>query len=479
MTLPGSVVEVVDAAPPASTLIDTGTAFVVGLAERGALTGQITADDAVHSLGQWVAAYGGRQTFNGLEYDSVEAFFTEGGTRLFFSRFAGPSAVKASRAVPTSSSKFTATAVNEGAWGNDITVAVASGVITVTEDGVVKETSPALASIVDAQAWAAAESNLITITPLTTGALADSAALALQNGADDRTNATDTQRTAALARLGRDLGPGAVLMPGDTRSAAHTLLATHARDNNRFAYGDAPDSATAATVAAAGTAARTLGTALARHIQILEPWLTAPALTAGGATRTIPPSGVQAGLAARNDAAGNPNRAAAGRNGISRFALGVKYARTDTERETLADAGVSVIRSKGGAVQPYDDITPVDPTSDPEWLGAAANRMVMRIIADSYDIADAHMFGSVGGPVDLAAFGGDLTGMLLGWFNIHALYSADDTPAGAFRVETGPAVNTPETLAARQLRAALALKISPNARQVVIQITNTPLTATV
>jgi hypothetical protein len=479
MTLPGSVVEIVDAAPPATTLIDTGTAFVVGLSERGAITGQLTPDDAVHSLGEWVAAYGDRQSYNGLEYDTVEAFFADGGTRLFFARYAGPAAVKASRAVPTSSSKFTATAVSEGAWGNDITVAVASGVITVSEDGVVKETSPALADIAAAQAWAAASSSLITITPLTTGALADSAALALQGGADDRTNATDTERTAALARMGRDLGPGVVLMPGDSRGAAHTLLATHARDNNRFAYGDAPDSPTAATVAAAGTAVRTLGRELARHIQLLEPWLTAPALTAGGATRTIPPSGVQAGMAARNDAAGNPNRAVAGRNGASRFALGVKYARLDSERETLADAGVTVIRLKDGLVQTYDDVTPVDPDADPEWLGAAGNRLVMRIVADAYDIADAHMFGSVAGPVDLAAFGGDLTGMLLRWFQVGALYSADGTPAGAFRVETGAAVNTAETLAARQLKAALALKISPNARQVLIEITNTPVESAV
>ena len=125
----------------------------------------------------------------------------------------------------------------------------------------------------------------------------------------------------------------------------------------------------------------------------------------------------------------------------------------------------------------YDDITAVDPTSSPEWLGAAGNRMVMRIVADAERIARAHMFAQVSGSVSLGAFQGDLKAMLAGWYTLGALYG--DTPGQAFRADTGDPVNTDATLQARQLRAALTLKLSPNARQVTVSITNLPLTAAI
>lgn len=479
MTLPGSTVEIIDVAPPAASLTDTGTAFVAGLSDRGAVDGQLTVSDAVYSLAEFEAAYGERQDYNGPEYDSVEAFFSEGGARLFFSRYVGPTPVNSEADVPVASSQFTATAKFPGDYGDAITVAVASDVITVTDaTSGVTEVSPTLDDITAAAAWATASSSLIDITPIASGSatLTDTVAVQLADGDDDRSSATDSERQTALDRFGGNLGPGSVLMPGDTRDDAHEMLANHAADHNRFAYGDATDSVTAATVAADGTAMRTLGYELARHIQILEPWLIAPGLTAGS-TRTIPPSGVQAGMAARTDSSGNPNLATAGvPRGQSRFALDVKYERSDTDRQTLADAGVTVLRNIQDSVVTYDDITTVDPALQPEWLGASGNRLVMRIIADALAIANAHLFGQISGPVDLAAFNSDLTGMLLGWFNNRSLYSPDGTPGGAFRVETGSSVNTPTTLQARQLKAALSLKISPNARQVKITITNTPIT---
>jgi hypothetical protein len=474
--LPGATVEIVDGAPPATTLTDTGTAFIAGLSHRGVAAGQIPPGEALHSYAQLLARHGARQTYNGPEYDAAEAFFAEGGTRLFFSRIVGPAAVRASAGVPAATPQFTATAKGPGAYANTYTVAVAGGVVTVRDGATVLEASPVLADVAAAEAWATNISREIDITPLAAGALSDSAAVALTGGTDDRAAVTDTQRQAALGRFGKNLGPGQVAMPGDARIAAYTMLAEHALDRNRFAYGDAPDTATHTTITALAALVRALGRDRARHIQLLDPWLVAPG-SAPGTTRTVPPSGVQMGLAARIDAGGNPNRAVAGRAAVSRFAIALKRTRTDAEREALADAGVTVYISEAGAIQPYDDVTPVDPVTEPEWLGAAGNRLVMRIIADALAIANAHMFGSVSGPVDLVAFGGDLKGMLADWFAAGALFSEDGTAAGAFRVETGPAVNTTESLQARQLKAALALKISPNARQVLVTITNTPLTS--
>jgi hypothetical protein len=380
--------------------------------------------------------------------------------------------LKASGPVPAVATKFTATAKSVGAWANNLTVGVAAGVITVYENGVAVETSPVQADVTAAQAWSAF-SRYIDITPVGTGALTDTAPVALSGGADDRVNVTDTQRQAALDRFGRELGPGQVSMPGDARTQAYTMLATHARDRNRFAELDAPDTASVSAITPSASAVRVLGRELARHCRMSAPWLTCPGTTAG-TVRTIPPSAVMSGMSARVDAAGNPNAAVAGNpRGVSRFALAPKYAFSDTDRSTLADAGVVVILARDNAVQAYDDVTLVDPNTDPEWLGAGANRLVMAIIAESLQIASAHMFNQVSGPVDLVAFGGDLSGALARRWQNRALYGA--TPDEAFRVETGAAVNTPATIQARQLKAALALKISPNARQVTVQITNTPL----
>jgi hypothetical protein len=472
--VPGPTVTIIDAPPPPAPASDTGAFFVVGFGDRGAAAGPLAATDAITSLGDFTARYGARQTYNGPEYDAIDAFFAEGGSRLFFSRKVGPAAVKAQVNVPTASPKFTATAKGPGASYNTLTVGVASGVITVYDNAVAVEVSPAQASVTDAQLWASSSSRLIDIAPVGTGALTDSAPVALTGGADDRTNVTDTQVQAALDRFGKDLGPGQVALPGDGRQAAYTMLATHARDRNRFAYGDAPDSSSYTTVTGLAASTRALGRELARHIQLLDPWVYAPG-TAAGTTRTVPPSGVQAGMAARSDAAGNPNRAVAGRNAISRFATAPKYQRLETERQALADAGVTVLRLLDGVVQTYDDVTPVDGTVEPEWLGAAGNRFVMWVIARTLQIAGAHMFDPIAGAGSFAAFNGDLVGFLTPLVNstIGPLYG--DTPQEAFRVETGPAVNTPATIMARQLKAALSLKIAPNARFVTITVTNQQL----
>jgi hypothetical protein len=471
--VPDATVTIQDAPPTPATLNDTGTGFMIGLADRGPVTGQLKPEEAIHSLSEWIAKHGSLQSYNGNEYVSVEGFFADGGSRLFYSRYAGPSAVKASAAVPASSSKFTATAKGPGAGYNTIKVGVASSVVTVKDGTTIVEVSPAMATIADAQSWATNYSKYIDITPLTTGALADSADVPLASGADDRTNVTDTERQAAVNRFGRDLGPGQIGAPGDTRTAMHTILATHALTYERAAVGDCPDSATAATAAAPGPVARALGRDLARHIRLLGDWVSVPG-TSAGTTRMAPPSGIYMGLCARNDAERNPAHAVAGQRSYSRFALGTHYQRSQTDLQTFADNGIIPFVVDGGLVQPMDDITPVDSTIDEEWWAASGNRMVMRIVWDARAIAKAYMWTPVAGNVDFVGYAGALSGMLSRWHVAGALFG--DSPAEAFRVETGPAINTPTTIAAKKLRAQLSLHLSQNVRNSDVLLTNTPLT---
>lgn len=474
---PGAIVDIVDQVPPPTSLADTATRFIAGLAHKGSTTGLLTTDDVITSLADFEDRYGALQSYNGNDYAAVEGFFAEGGSRLYFSRKVGPDPVEASITVPSSSSQGTFTAKYVGAYANGGTITISGGVVTAIVDGET-EVSPALTTVQDLIDWAAT-SDLIDYTPSVSGAtaLTDSAARTLAGGTDDRTNIVDAQITAALARFGKDLGPGQVSLPGDTRDAARGLLATHRIATNRIGLWDGPDSATVSSIVTSAGTARAAGRESARGVLLLDGWLLAPPVTPGGAQRVVPPSASFGGLAARVDQGGNPNVAIAGRNAISRWALGVNHPRTDDDREDLAAAGVIPFIVKDGLVQPYDDVTPVDPDTDPEWLGAAANRFVMRVVADATAIADAHMFGAVSGTVDYNAFGDDLTTMLRRWRTPPTRALFGDTDADAFRVETGPAVNTPEVVAARQLKAVLGLKIAPNARQVIVQIANTPLTS--
>lgn len=487
LTRPKVDVLIQDSAPPGVALTSTGTAFIVGLALKG--TAQNAVDgvaapldptvDGIHNMDELIAKHGARQTYNGLEYDAAEAAFADGVNVLYWSRKVGPSAVRASGAVPASSSQFTAKAKGPGAYANTYTVTVASSVITVRDGSTVIDTSPVLADVAAAQTWATQTSTTIDIIPIGSGALTNSAAVTMTGGADDRASITDVEIQNALNRFGKNLGPGNVAAPGDTRTAMHQMLAQHALDRNRWAYGDAPDSATNTTVTAAGTAVRALGRDLARKIVILDGWGYMPPLTASGSQRTVPGSGVMLGGAATIDAQGNPNVAIAGANFASRAFTGVKRQRTETELDALAAAGVTPLVFDDGAVRPMDDITPVDPDVDPEWLGAAGGRMMMRIVADVLTIGKAHQFKQTAPKLEISGFHGNVAGMLQGWLAKGALFTDETgTEASAFRVETADPVNTLTTIALKQLNVALALKLTPNSRQVTAKITNTPVNGT-
>src|SRR4051794_20040282 len=65
------------------------TFFVVGQAERGSTTAPVR----VNSMSEFVRHFGVATTYSTL-YDTVRAFFEEGGSRAYVLRIVGPSATK-------------------------------------------------------------------------------------------------------------------------------------------------------------------------------------------------------------------------------------------------------------------------------------------------------------------------------------------------------------------------------------------------
>jgi len=413
----------------------------------------------------------------------LDTYFREGGGKAYVSRVVGPRAVNATVLLSDGSEDtLRVTALSPGAWGNDLRVVVAAGgvggtvVITIEEDGVEVEGSDDLADKTAILAWAD-NSSYVKFEDTGRGGDPAVATRSLAGGDDDRTNITDAEWLAALNRFTAGYGPGQVSAPGRTTGAGHLQLDNHANVFNRVSYDDAPDTGVVGTLVAAA-AARRAG-ADARYGGLFGPWAIVPGV-APGTTRTVPYSAVVAGQTARLAAQGvSPNVAPAGENGIAQYAIGLSQdAWTDADRETLNDAGFNVVRLHRGAFRTYGFRTAVDPTIDDTWLELTNSRLYMLIAALGDAIAEKYVFAQLDGRrFKISEFNGELTAMLIPFYVAGSLYG--ETFDEAAVVDTGPQVNTEETIAARELRAIIAIRMSHFGELVTIEISKVATTEAV
>lgn len=277
---------------------------------------------------------------------------------------------------------------------------------------------------------------------------------------------TQAEWEAALDKFTDGFGPGQVAIPGQSIASAHAALLSHANKTGRAVLldGAADATATALTTAASGLAA----SAGATRAGFIAPWVTVPA--AANTTRDVPGSVIAAGLAARGDAtAGHANNApifdqGRGAGRVNR-GVGVSKAFTNAELDSLHDAGVSVIRDVLG--------TPtlagwVSVSSDTRFHQLNAGRMSMQLGTGINAAALQFLGRQIDGQGRLfAELEGALRGYLLPLWNADALFGA--TADEAFDVEVA-AVNTPETIAAGELHAAVEVALTPHTERVVIDV---------
>lgn len=468
MTLPEVEVLSRETPPASSSEVQSGTWFVGGLAERGPSDSAV----AIRNMEQKNTYLGDREG-NTLLHDALDTYFREGGALAIVSRIFGPNPTTATVTIDDASAadSIKVDALSPGAWGADLDVVIAGAgpfTLTVEEDDVAVEVSPALADNAELVAWSA-NSSYIRVTDLG-GDIPDEGEYALVGGTDDRANVTDATREAALDRFTKDLGPGQVSFPGIVTATAQAQLLEHAENNNRVAVVDHTDTATEATLIGEALALRTSGRA--RYGAGFAPWAVVPGITPN-TTRTVPYSAVECGIIARNHSLGlGPNKAAAGLRGRARYAIGLSQVPwTDAERETLHDAGVNVARVMDGGVRTYGYRTYANPlTADKNWLQFNWARTDMEIRAKARQKGEAFQFEEIDGQgKTISDFNGVLAGMLLNDYHIPgSLYGR--TPAEAFKVDTGPQVNTEETIAEGKLKAVLSVKISPHAERTEIEV---------
>lgn len=385
---PSTIIEVISTPSARQAVTTVDTAFVVGFADKGTATEALE----ITSLAEFETELGDRITARPYLYDTADVFFREGGSRLYVGRRLGPTPVKASKTLQDSAPANTllVEALHYGADGNNIAIEVivdgANRDFVVYYNDVEKERFENIAS---RAAFAALTSNYVDVSLTGTSVLLP-AALAkttLTGGTDDAANSTTTELQEALDLFTADLGPGQVLSPGSTDEDSHELVAQHAFDFNRFAFLDAPDTATLATIETAATAIR--DGSYARVAAMFAPWHKVPG-PLQGQERTVPPSAVAAGLVARSDLAGNaPDIPAANTNGDSIAATSLSVTTwIDADRETLNDAGVNAFKSRRGTITLWGYRTLYNPDIDQKWVPLGGARLLMQIVAEAEAIAE-------------------------------------------------------------------------------------------
>lgn len=489
---PGTSVTVSTAPRPATPAQPTGTAFMIGLCQRGPVGKAI---GPMFNLGDFIAQCGTRQSYSIL-YDAADAFFQEGGGALYVGRVVGPAAVTATLTLMDKAVTPLATLVvnanGPGVWGNSISVQVVDDTsstyhLVIYYNSLVVETSPILTSPADAVAWAAVNSAYVSITNSGSATAPPNnipntlAATALASGADDNASAGDTQFTTAINNISSALGPGQILAPGRTTTNTVAALVAHAASslNNRVALIDTPDSPTASNLTAIPTAIQS-GSTDPSFAATFGPWLIYPGVPTGTSTpaanRTIPPSAIAAALASKNDAKGDANQAAAGINGQLVGAIGVSQTYNNSDLTTLHQAGVNVFKNLApiAGIQLYDYVSCA---IDPNWIPLNFVRFRMQLVYEGQVIAAQYLFGKNDAKGQLLSkFNGALRGSLAVHWREGSLYGV--SPSDAFSVQTGPPVNTPATQQAGQLNAIENVRMAPDAPYVNINIIKYLITQT-
>jgi hypothetical protein len=518
---PGVNINVAASASNPNGAAPTGTWFVLGTAQGpagvavpinsmsdfikyfGSIPGAGTSSTVNNVVGRYVTS-STPAIDSTLLYDSLDVFFREGGIQAYVSRVQ-PTSTGVAATSATTGGKILLTALGKGTWANSGSGTGAAGLImtinaytynTVTYYGAsIAYNGNTLASAsgfigdTDIINWvnsnAAYNSMCVASAQAGTSVLPVSGSLVnvtLTGGTDVAT--ADGDSTAALAVFNDSFGVGQVSFPGNTSSTIYQNLTNHAATFNRIAVLDGANTATAATLTGA---VATLQTSVndASYASMFAPWIIVPGTVNSNPiqpgialNRVVPPSSLAASNMAANDQSNDCNNPAAGiTGGNSVYAIGLSQTYNATDRATLNNGGVNVIRNVPGVntIAIYGFRTTA---IDPNWVYLNNTRFRMQVIRDFDLIGESFMFREIDGKGQVfSTFNGALAGQCQAYWTRKSIYGA--TPDAAFSVNTGPQVNNPVTIAAGQINAAVNLKMSPFGEFVTVNVTkylvNAPL----
>jgi phage tail sheath protein FI len=290
-----------------------------------------------------------------------------------------------------------------------------------------------------------------------------------------------TLATALALLADPQLGPGqlADASGGLTPSAViYGALNTAAKNAGRVALLDVQSGATNAQfLADAGFARAAVDN---EYGALFGPWqnVPAPAGVTGGTARTVPASAVVAGLIARADALGNPNRAAAGRDFPLQYVTSPTLTLTAAQVDALSAAGGNTLLTKYGVLQNYGFQTGIAQSDITPFWQFNASRARMYLQAQAQRVGENYLFKPIDAQGKLAnALKTDLDAVCMALYQADGLYG--ETPAEAFHNEVGAAVNTISDVAQGVLNAVCEARFSLHTRSVQIQLVSVPVTGAV
>jgi hypothetical protein len=511
-TAPGVIVNVTAAGPNPTLPSSTGTWFVAGLAAgpSGVAFPLSSINDFTTYFGQIVnGQVTGRYVISAnmsslTAYDALSEYFQDGGNVAYFSRIQ-PTSTGVAATSSAVANAWILTANGKGTWANSSSSNASGVIVTITGYAFGSQTAYT-ASIAYNGTLIASTNGLLTDTDfinwvqslqvgsgggfITAAAQVETSTLPasgstitiyLTGGTD--VAIADTDLPVALTAFTSLLGPGQVSYPGGTSATDWNNLTAHAIAFNRVAYLDAPNTSNASTIETQVTTFQSASTD-SSYAAVFAPWVVIPGVVNTNASslvspvfnRTVAPSAYAAACAALNDANSDANNAAAGMAFASSYITGVTQTYVQSDLANLNAGGVCVIRQVPTGQFVLWGIRSA--AFNPSWTYLSNVRMRMQIVFQAGNLAQSFVFQEIDPQGKLfGRLNGALAGLLLSYYQRGSLYGK--TANLAFSVNTGPSVNTLNTIAAGQIIADLSVKLSPSAELVTINITKYNLTTAI
>jgi Bacteriophage tail sheath protein len=463
--------------------VPSATYFVVGLADRGSATDVVR----VTSLAQFEATFGTRPSYGNL-YDDIQMFFSEGGGEAYIARVVGPAATEGALATPlvdragTPVNTMQMTAKGPGAWSSGVTVEIVNGTVTNTFTVIVRylgievDRYANLSSPQDAVTKMAGclwvkPTDLASATAAPNNNPAVSGPTALSAGTDDRGSVVASTLVAALTRFGPQFGDGAVAIPGGG-DATHAGLIAHAQANNRTAILATARSASANQLA-------TLAASLdSEYAGLFAPWVQTR--DAFGGLRAVPPDGYIAAVRARAHRDVGPWQAPAGDRSRSNIVVAPDQIFDLATSGALEDAKVNPILPVSGGVRLYGWRSL---SSDlPNWRLLTGIDVINRIVVAALAELDPLIFSTIDAKGHLLTrIEAGLIGIVRPMADAGGLYPWIDTDGTGNPVALDPGYQittdpSRDVASANQVRATVAVRVSPTAVLVALTVTKVGVT---
>lgn len=284
---------------------------------------------------------------------------------------------------------------------------------------------------------------------------------------------------SGLALFDSRLGPGQVAVAGETSApTVYDAIQAHVDANNRIGLLDVNNNDTLTMLEQHGTDAQTLPNM--ENVGVFGSFAATPgpAGVVSSTGRNLPASAAIAGLINRVDQAGNPGRAAGGKDFPLQYASGFELDPNDTDRASLFAKGVNMFANRWGTLENYGFVTPVYQgvplTSTPFWqLNCARTRMAMK--AQSQAIGENYYMRTIDGQGKVAGeLLADLQVMCANLWEADALFG--DTKADAYSVSVSQSATN---IANATLSASVEAKLSQYAVKVVINLLSVPVAGVV